>query len=201
MDIYDKSTDSEVKEAVPAYDKRYTYADYLTWDDDERWELIDGVPYLMSAPTWQHQAIGGNLFKQLANFLTGKQCKVFYAPFDVRLNFETFDNTVVQPDLLIIFDRNMLEKTGCKGAPEMVVEILSPSTSRYDKNLKFHTYLKHGVIEYWILDPETKTLAVHILNNNNYIIHPYTDEDKVPVHVLDGCEINLAEVFEEWKEE
>ncbi|MCL2820269.1 MAG: Uma2 family endonuclease [Oscillospiraceae bacterium] len=190
------STDSMVKEALPVYDKRYSYTDYITWEGDERWELIDGVPYLMSTPTRYHQEVSGNLHFLIKSFLIGKPCKVYYSPFAVRLNAETFDNTVLQPDLLVICDHDKLDKTGCKGAPDMVVEILSPSTSQYDKTLKFEAYLKAGVIEYWIIDPESKTLAVHILSENNYIIHPYTDEDTVPVHVLDGCDIDMAKVFE-----
>ena len=196
MDDNEKLQDSEVKEAQPDYNKRYKYNDYVQWDGDERWELIDGVPYMMSAPNRNHQRISSNLHGLLWTFLRSKQCEVYYAPFDVRLNFDTLDDTVVQPDLLIICDQNKLDKAGCIGAPEMVVEILSPSTSQYDKNIKFHTYLKHGVIEYWIIDPESKTLAVHIKNENNYIIHPYIKEDIVPVHVLEGCTINLSEVFE-----
>jgi len=193
----DKTTESEVKEAQVDYNKRYTYADYLTWDDDTRWELIDGVPYMMSAPNRQHQGILGNLHGQFWSFLRGKPCKVYLAPFDVRLNANTLDNTVVQPDLVIICNHSVLDKAGCKGVPDMVVEVLSPSTSRYDRTLKFNTYLESGIREYWVLDPETKTLAVHLLKDNEYVTHAYSDEDTVPVHVLDGCDINLSEIFEE----
>jgi Uma2 family endonuclease len=197
MDEKEKTTDSEVREAQVDYNKRYTYADYMTWDDDKRWELIDGVPYLMSAPNRRHQELLGNLYLQIGPFLKGKKCKVYFAPFDVRLNADTFDNIVVQPDLLIVCDESILNKAGCKGVPDMVVEILSPSTSRYDRIKKFNTYLKAGIREYWIIDPETKTLAVHILRDGNYIIHPYSNEDKAPVHVLEGFCIDLSEVFEE----
>jgi len=94
MDVDNKSSDSEVKEAVPAYDKRYTYADFITWEGDECWELIDGVPYLMSTPTPFHQEVSGNLHFLIKSFLIGKPCKVYYSPFAVRLNAEKFDNTV-----------------------------------------------------------------------------------------------------------
>jgi len=198
MDKKDNSPGSEVKEALRKYDKRYTYSDYINWDDDEkRWELIDGVPYSMSAPNRRHQEISGNLYEQIRNFLKGKPCKVYYAPFDVRLNADTLDDTVVQPDLLIVCDHSILNDAGCAGAPDMVVEILSPSTSRYDRTLKFNTYLKAGIREYWIIDPETKTLAVHLLKDGYYITHAYTNEAIVNVNVLDGCTIHLIDVFEE----
>jgi len=193
----DKMTELEIKEATPAYKESYTYADYITWDDDIRWELIDGIPYLMGAPNREHQELLGNLYLLFGTFLKGKHCKVFFAPFDVRLNFDTLDNTVVQPDLMIVCDHNKLDKAGIKGVPEMLVEILSPSTSKHDKTLKYETYRKNGVQEYWILDPKTKTLTVNLLNNGVYISHPYTIKDTVPVHTLKGFTINLSEVFED----
>ena len=193
----DKETINELKveEAQPAYDIRYTYADYLQWDDDKRRELIDGAPYLMALPTPRHQELLGNLFMIFSNFLKGKHCKV-YLPLDVRLNADSLDDTVVQPDLLIVCDRSIIDNAGIKGVPDMVVEILSPSTASYDKNLKFKTYLRAGVREYWIIDPKNETLAVHVLKDGNYITHAYTNEEIVPVHVLEGCTINLSEVFE-----
>ena len=198
----DLDPDLKVNEAMQDYkhvdlNKLYTYSDYLEWDDDERWELIDGVPYLMSAPNRYHQKISGNLFLQLATYLKGKSCEVYYAPFDVRLNADTLDNTVVQPDLIVVCDQSILNKAGCAGVPDLVIEILSPSTSRYDRITKFNAYRKVGVREFWIIDPVTKTLAIHILDEGDYIIHAYSDEDTVAVHVLESCNINLAEVFEE----
>jgi len=186
-----------VEEAQPAYGVRYTYADYVQWDDDKRRELIDGVPYLMAAPNRRHQEVLTNLFGQFFNFLKGKHCKVYVAAFDVRLNADTLDDIVVQPDIIIICDHSILTDACCKGVPDMVVEILSPSTASYDKTLKFNTYLKAGIREYWIIDPKEKFLAVHILKDGNYITHAYSSEETVPVHVLDGCIINLPEVFEE----
>ena len=195
MDDNEKTLESKVKEAVPAYNKKYTYSDYITWDDDQRWELIDGVPYLMSAPNRAHQTILGRLHLKIGTFLEGKHCEVFFAPFDVRLNFDTLDNTVVQPDLMIVCDHSKLDDAGIKGPPEMVVEILSPSTSKYDKTLKYETYLKTGIPEYWILDPKTKTLIINLLDKGAYISHPYTKDDTVPVHALSGFTVNLSEIF------
>ena len=191
----DLEKNSSVDETQVDYNRKYTYTDYLEWDDDVRYELIDGIPYAMSAPTTQHQEMSGHLYVQLYNFLRGKQCKVFYAPFDVRLNAATLDDTVVQPDIVVICDSSIMMKTGCKGGPDMAIEILSPSTSHMDRNIKFNKYLQAGVREYWVIDPDTKTLVVHILRGGDYITRIYIDEDAAPVHVLDGCVIDLTEVF------
>jgi len=197
MDENEKLLDSKVNEALPAYDALYTYSDYLKWDDNVRRELIDGKVYLMAGPNRRHQEISSNLNDQLKAFLKGKSCKVYYAPFDVRLNADTLDDTVVQPDLVIICDRSKLDEAGCKGAPDMVVEILSPSTSHYDKTTKLKRYLKAGIREYWIIDPETQSLAVNIQKDSSYITHVYTNKETTPVHVLEGCSIDLSEVFTE----
>jgi len=198
MEINEDVKQMEVKEAVRKYkpDERFTYADYLTWDDDKRWELIDGVPYEMaSAPSSGHQRISSRMHYQFFSMLKGRPCEVFHAPFDVRLNADTLDDTVVQPDLVIICDKEKLDEKSCKGVPDLLVEILSPSTARYDRMIKLHRYQKAGVREFWIIDPETATLSIHILENNKYMISVYGDEDTAPIHVLEGCEVNLAEVF------
>jgi len=192
----DKVEDFKVRDAQVDYNKRYTYSDYMQWDDDTRWELIDGVPYMMSAPIYQHQELLGNMYLQFRAFLKGKACKVFIAPFDVRLSAGSTDDTVVKPDLVIICDHSKMMKTGYSGAPDMVVEILSPSTSNYDKITKFNKYLQAGIREYWIIDPIDKNLAVHLQNGKDYISRPYSHLEIVPVHVLEGCTIDLAEVFE-----
>jgi len=196
---YDKLvTESEVHDALVDYNRLYTYSDYLEWDVDDKWrELIDGVPYLMATPLIPHQRISSKLFLQLAIYLKGKSCEVFYSPFEVRLNTETTDNTAVLPDIVVICDKSTFSQRGCIGAPDMVVEILSPSTARYDKITKFNKYLESGVPEYWIVDPESKTIAVNILDDGKYITHAYNASDMVKVYVLEGCIIDLAEVFEE----
>jgi len=176
-------------------DRRYTYSDYLEWDDDQRWELIDGVRFLMSAPSTRHQELSSNLHGLLFILLRGKPCTVFSAPFDVRLNADTLDNTVVQPDILVICDRAKLDKAGCIGAPDFVIEIMSPSTSSRDRHLKFDLYRKVGVREYWIVEPDTKKVSAHILLNEDYIIRVYGETDTAPISVLDNCTIDLAEVF------
>ena len=188
----------EVSEAVQKYkrDGRYTYSDYCTWDDELRWELIDGVAYAMSAPNTVHQSISFNILMELGTYLKDKSCKVFHAPFDVRLNADKGDDTVVQPDIIVICDKSIITDTGCKGAPDMVIEIISPSSSRRDRTIKFDKYREAGVCEYWIVDPDTKTMAVHILKDDEYTTCAYTDKASVPIHVLEGCTIGLSKIFE-----
>ena len=174
---------------------RYTYSDYLTWDDDQRWELIDGVPFMMSAPSRLHQEISGNLFGELYILLKGKPCRVYSAPFDVRLNADTFDNTVVQPDVIVICNKDVLDKAGCKGPPDLVIEVLSQSTSSRDKKLKFEKYREAKIKEYWIADPNAKTVSVSILENGDYSTRVYGEKDMLPIHMLENSEIDLKEVF------
>ena len=107
------------------------------------------------------------------------------------------DDTVVQPDLVVICDRSKIDDKGCNGAPDMVIEILSPSTARHDKLVKFQLYQNAGVREYWIVDPDTKTVQAHVLESGRYFTAAYGDADTAPVYVLDGCTINLTDVFAE----
>jgi len=200
MDFTNKGPgDTEVSEAVPKYDKdkRYTYADYESWDDDIRYELIDGVAHMMSAPSTAHQIILTELSRQLANFLKGKPCRVFVAAYDVCLNgLGDEDYTVVQPDILVVCDESKIEKRRCNGAPDMVIEILSPSTSKMDLFIKLKRYQIAGVLEYWIADPDAKAVNVHILENGHYVIRSYESDEAIAVNVLDGCVISLPDVFD-----
>lgn len=175
--------------------KKYTYADYLTWDDGNRYELIDGVPYMMAAPSSTHQEIVANLTAELVVYLKGKSCKVFPSPYDVRLNADTKDDTVIQPDISVICDPNKIEERGCKGAPDMVIEILSPSTALYDQNIKLSKYLEAGVKEYWIVNPDERNVQVFLFENGKGMFQIYKDATTIPVHVLKDCQINLADVF------
>ena len=188
----------QVNEALSAYnrDGYYTYADYLTWDDDQRWELIDGKPYLMSAPNLNHQSVLGNFYFLLRLFLKGKKCKAFFAPFDVRLNADTLDDTVVQPDVMLVCDERKLEDgKGVVGAPDLVIEVLSPSNPNHDRVTKFKKYCEAGVHEFWIADPVAKTVTVNILSDGKYVSRIYGATDKVPVQALPGFAVDLAEVF------
>ncbi|MCL2046769.1 MAG: Uma2 family endonuclease [Oscillospiraceae bacterium] len=175
---------------------KLSYSDYYSWDDGKRWELIDGIPYAMApGPSQEHQSISMGISNQLYNFLKGKTYKVFSAPFDVRLNHDSEDDTVVQPDIIVVCDETKLDGKSCNGAPDMVVEILSPTSERNDRVVKFHLYLRYGVNEYWIVDPVEKTVQTHILENGRYIINVYTETDEIQVHTLEGLTIKLAEVF------
>jgi Uma2 family endonuclease len=186
-----------IKMPLPKEKEHFTYSDYYEWDDGERWELIDGEAYAMApGPSGTHQSVVGNLYRKLADFLDDKPCKVYFAPYDVRLNADTYDDTVVQPDIVVVCDKTKLDDRGCKGVPDMVLEIISPYTARYDRLTKLNLYQKSGVREYWIVDPDSKTVAVHILENGKYTIAAYGDEDVAPVNVLEGCEIVLADVFD-----
>ena len=178
-------------------DRHYTYADYACWPGDVRYELIDGIAYLQAAPAWEHQGISRELLLQLGNFLRGKPCKVFSAPFDVRLNASKDDDTVLQPDLVVICDRSKLSGTGCAGVPDMVIEILSPSSAGRDRFLKFNKYLQAGVREYWIVDPDSKTVSAHVLKEGEYVARAYGETDDAPVHILEGCVIHMPDVFAE----
>lgn len=189
--------------------ERYTYADYLTWDDRARWELLEGAPYLngepyMSpAPRREHQRISVELLRQLSNFLDGKPCQVYHAPFDVRLSFgeegEDPENpdTVVQPDLSVVCDPGKLDDTGCKGAPDMIVEISSPSTRSRDRGYKFDLYRCAGVREYWIVDPERRTVETFTLAGDGaYRPGPLgVGGGSIPVSVLEGCVVDLDRLF------
>ena len=176
---------------------KYTYSDYATWPEYPRYELIDGEAVSMASPSQAHQAMLIELGTQFRTYLRGKKCKVFLAPFDVRLNHDTADNTVLQPDLLVVCDMNKLNGKHCLGAPDMVVEILSPSTARKDTVTKFRLYYQAGVKEFWIIDPDSKHVVVHKLENNRYTTNYYEGTETISVGVLEDCQINLADVFAE----
>jgi Uma2 family endonuclease len=186
--------------------KRYTYADYLTWLDDKRRELIDGFIKMMSpAPRRIHAKVSSNIAGYLWTVLRKNRgkCEVYSAPFDVRFpkNGETsYDKiyTVVQPDICIVCDLSKLDERGCCGAPDMIIEILSPSTSKKDLNDKFALYEEHGVKEYWIVHPNDKAVNVFLLQENGKYDDGalYELEGKVPVHIFDNYLIDLDDIFE-----
>jgi Uma2 family endonuclease len=173
----------------------YTYADVLEWDESVRAEIIDGELYMLATPSTLHQEISWELSRQLGNFLEGKPCKGFSAPFGVRLfpRDDLDDDTVVEPDIVVICDRSKIDERGCNGAPDLVIEILSPSNGRHEMVLKFNKYLEAGVREYWIIDPEEKAIQVHILDDGRYVTRMY--DDKAPVHILPGCLLDLSAIF------
>ena len=189
-----------VNEAIKKYNPQrpYTYADYASWEDDPRCELIDGEIVVMEAPSVAHQRVIRELFVQLAVYLKGKQCEAFFAPFDVCLFGKgDEDTTVVQPDILIICNDSKLDTKRCNGAPDMVIEVLSPSTSKHDKHRKLSKYMNAGVREYWIVDPIEKSVSVNIFDSEPIFIGYYQADETVPVYVLDGFEISLQDVFKQ----
>ena len=189
--------------ALPVEKARYTFADMSTWDDGERAELIDGEIYLMApAPSRPHQKVSGEIFRQLANYLEGKKCEAYSAPFDVRLFEQDGDapedvDTVVEPDITVVCDPSRLDDRGCKGAPDMVVEILSPSTRRHDRLVKLNLYQRAGVREYWIVSPEEQAVEVFLLSGDGLLLphEVYSRDGIAKVNVLDGCFIELSKVF------
>jgi Uma2 family endonuclease len=183
-------------------DGRFTYADLITWPEEERWELIEGIPYEMTpAPSQRHQEIVIELIMQFGVFLRDSPCRLYTAPFDVRLpkSMESgmTASTVVQPDLLVVCDREKLDGKGVVGSPTLVVEITSPSTAVKDLREKRSAYERAGVPEYWIISPTDKTVQVYTLNEQGQYGAPavYTVEDQAPVGVLAGLVIDLARVF------
>lgn len=148
----------------------FTYADYVGWQGDERWELIDGEAFLMSpAPSWPHQRLLVALAAQIYAALEGHPCQLVVAPFDVRLpkaaEADEEIDTILQPDLAVICDPAKLDRAGCRGAPDFVIEILSPATAGRDQVAKRDLYERHGVRELWLVDPETRALTVYRLNS------------------------------------
>ena len=176
-------------------EKHYTYADYLQWPDETRYELIDGEAFLMSpAPLVEHQEVAGEVYYQLRNQLDGQPCRPYIAPVDVRLpradEADAAIDTVVQPDVLVVCDPHKIDRRGVRGAPDWVLEVLSPSTAAHDQIAKRRTYERAGVREYWLVHPGDRTLTVYVLENGQYgRPEIYELKDETPIGVLPGVSI------------
>ena len=176
-------------------DPRYTIDDYYALPDERRVELIDGAFYDMSAPSVTHQWILGELYMLFRNCAKehGMPCTVLIAPCDVRLDRDNY--TMVQPDVLVIcgtLDRRAIR---IEGAPDLAVELLSPSTRRKDMLLKLAKYENAGVREYWIVDPEHRLVTVHYFEEEDYLPHLYSFDSEIPVYISDGaCKIDFSEI-------
>jgi Uma2 family endonuclease len=187
------------------FSKQYTYADYLTWQLKERVELIKGWLYKMSpAPSRKHQRILSIVFNQMFNFLEQKNCQVYTAPFDVRLvkNKGQKDkeiDTIVQPDICVVCDEAKLDARGCSGSPDLVVEILSPSTGKKDYNEKYFLYEKNGVREYWIINPDAESVEIFHLQKGEYnsigVFGEYDLEGDVSSQIFPDLTLKLSELF------
>ncbi len=181
---------------------KYSYADYLKWKFEERVEIIKGKVFHLAAPRRRHQGISMEISTQINLFLSGSKCKIYSAPFDVRLPVSKDDTktfTVVQPDICVICNPDKLDEKGCNGAPEFIIEILSPSSSERDAIIKFDLYEEVGVKEYWMVYPDVNLVDVFLLNENGkyQLVKKYAAKQKVPVNVLESCEVDLEKVFAE----
>jgi Uma2 family endonuclease len=200
--VYDdkKECFETVEEPDPSVS--YTYADYLKWKFEERLELFRGKIMKLSAPNTKHQLIGGNLFFQLRTVLAKNKCQVFIAPFDVRLPARNRKKdheitTVVQPDLCVICDKSKIDAKGCCGAPDLVIEILSPDNTSKEVKTKFNLYEDAGVKEYWIVYPEEESVAFFLLNDRGIYngASIYAGYDDIRSTAVPGLRIDLSEIF------
>jgi Uma2 family endonuclease len=189
-------------QAVQLEKKKFTYGDYLTWPEEERWEIIEGIPYAMTpAPSRAHQEILVDLLRQISTFLLEAACRVYAAPFDVRLpeagEADADIATVVQPDLAVICDSSKLDERGCRGAPDFIIEIISPATAVKDQIHKVALYEKHGVREYWLVHPTDRLVTIRLLGTDGRYGPPLIHEatGTLPVATLPGLEIDLDAVF------
>ncbi len=180
----------------------YSYADYFKWKFSERVELIKGMVHPMSpAPSPTHQSVSGNLFFEFKSFLKGTSCMVFSAPFDVRLSHaETQADdkimTVVQPDICVICRPEKIDTRGCAGAPDLIVEVLSPGNTTREMGVKFDLYEKNKVKEYWLADPEHKIILVYVLRGHKYTaLKPFTQDDSIISPSFPGLNFKIRDVF------
>jgi Uma2 family endonuclease len=183
--------------------KQYSYADYLKWEIKERVELFKGFVRQMSAPSRIHQKLSWNLERQMDRYFESKKCDIYHAPFDVRLT--VFDKTkdkeiltVVQPDICMICDEKKLDKRGCLGSPDLIVEIQSPGNTKREMKDKFELYEEAGVREYWIVDSVQNFVLIYYLNEAGKYIgtKPYSQEEIFNSVIFPELEIDLNKVFE-----
>jgi Uma2 family endonuclease len=183
--------------------KTYSYADYLTWQFQEKLELIKGKVFKMSpAPSTTHQRISRKLTGVMISAFKNHSCELFIAPFDVRLldrKNSTLDKeiyTVVQPDLCVICDDAKIDERGAIGAPDLVIEILSPGNSNKEMKYKFDLYEEAGVLEYWIVNPADKTVFIYVLKENQFIgMHPLIEEDSIQSKLFPELDFKLESIF------
>ena len=200
---------NKIGESVVLYgNQQYSYADYLSWTDDKMRELLNGIVYTFAAPFRNHAEFISEFFIKAGSFIKRRKgkCKIYTAPFDVRLplNGRTEDDkifNVVQPDICVVCDPSKLDKKGCLGAPDLIVEVISPSTAKRDLNEKYNLYEDAGVREYWVVYPKDKAVTVFLLQEDGRYDSGTTYQiiDKkvrVSVYTLEGLVIDLDELFE-----
>ena len=176
----------------PFVENRVTWSDYRSWDDENRWEIIDGQPYAMTAPRVSHQEVCGELFALLHAHFKGRSCRPFISPIDVRIT----EYDAVQPDLLVVCDESQITPTHIEGPPTLVVEVLSPSTQRHDRVRKLRLYAAAGVGEYWLIQPYPALAEVLSLENGSYLISgAYTEKDTLTSPSFPELALSLQEIF------
>lgn len=179
----------------------YSYASYMRWKFHERVELIKGKIFQMGAPTTKHQVFIGDIFAVLHQFLKGKQCRVFVSPFDVRFPGRSLADrevfTVLQPDICVVCDDQKIDDKGCLGAPDIVIEVLSPGNNRKDLDFKFKVYETSGVREYWVLDPSKESMLKYVLNEDGVFVasSPFMSGEVFTSDVFPGFSLNMEELF------
>ena len=198
IDTYELKQDKDiVKESQPAYmQKRYTLEDYYALPEERRAELINGVFYDMASPSVMHQMIVRRLVVQISNYIDRKRgkCLLLHSPMDVQLDCDIY--TMVQPDIMVVCDRNKNADRCIVGAPDLIIEVLSPSTKSKDTGIKLYKYREAGVREYWIVDSKEERVVVHDFENGKES-KVYTAEEEVPVGIYDGkLKIDFKSIFE-----
>ena len=176
----------------------YTYEDYLSWDDGQRYEVIDGYVYAMAAPNEEHHDISMALTLLLSNYLRDKPCKLFVAPFEVRLfphHTKKKEQGLVQPDLFVVCDKDKSDGKRINGAPDLTIEILSPANESHDRYKKLNLYKRAGVREYWIVDPKNKVIQVYAMKEHGHDLYAYEINNTLSCAILNGLEINLSDIF------
>lgn len=179
-----------------AQSKTYTEEDYYALPEDIRAELIDGQFYYMSTPSRIHQEILGFLFKKISNYIDFKKgnCRVYPTPFAVKL-FEDNDKTIVEPDISVICNPDKLTDRGCTGAPDWIIEIISPSTASHDYIRKLNLYADAGVQEYWIVDPAKKSVYVYCLEETKFETATFTFQDRIKANIYDDLWIDFQDLI------
>ena len=177
--------------------KIYTYADYVSWKFSDYVELLKGKIYRMAAPSRKHQLVSRQLFTPISQHLWRRVCETYHAPFDVRLSKSDGTISVVQPDICVICDPSKLDDAGCNGAPDLIIEILSPGNTKKEMKIKYAIYEEAGVKEYWLVSLVDKTILQYILGENGKYSasRPLTDEDTIVTPILPDLEISLEDVF------
>lgn len=201
--MVDKENDKIAKEPVAEYftlNQQYTYWDYIKWTFAERVELIRGrVVPMAPAPSEKHQRVSGDLYYQFASQLSQPQCRIYCAPFDVVLPVPTGvkDSTVVQPDIVVVCNPAILDAQGCKGSPDLVVEIISPGNANHDLVVKYKLYEESGVKEFWVVQPSEKLILVYTLKNGQYqSLPPFGPDMTIQSPLFPFLNIEVNRVFE-----